>query len=309
MTKDEFQVIIVQRLPESQCQVLEYTASREKCSIQCLKCNRIITRTRADSFLQRARDGFVDVCHYCDSTSEKNQLKQDIRKRIINLNPNIECLNLNFKNRSEKIQWHCRNCNRDFEKTPSAFINNPKCPHCEQTRIVKLTIDVIKMRTLEEWGDEYEVLSETYSGKRHDSNKILVRHNACGFCWSVNVFNFLQKHKGCPRCAASLPEKTIRQWLNNHSFTCDEQVPVSYEGHRFRFDFKINNTFLEYHGDQHYQPVPKWGGQAALEKRQHYDNLKAQYCAINNIPLIILQGNPSDSLNEELAQRLHSQAA
>lgn len=309
MDKLDFQKIILERLPDSNCEVKIYNGSRLPCTIICKKCGQELSRTRADSFLARARDGFKNVCKYCEIDSEKNKLKQNIQQRVQELNPDITCLNLNFKNRIEIVEWYCHKCGVTFKKTPVQYIVTPKCPFCEQDRIYKLNIETIKQRVLKEWGQEYTILSEEYKGTKHGSNKILVKHNICGFCWSINVFNFLQKHKGCPRCAASKQEKKIRNWLETNNFNFEEQKQIQYMGHLFRFDFYIENKFfLEYHGDQHFIAVPAWGGEEGLAKRQHYDILKQEYCQQQKIPLIILSGNLSSILNEELAQRLHSRA-
>lgn len=312
MDKNDFKNIIIERLPDSDCEVIEYTASRQPCKILCNKCKREFSRSRADSFLQRARDGFTDVCKWCETNSDRANKHNNLVNKLQTLNPNIECLNTQFKNSKESIQFHCKQCDTIFTKTPAAYLNVPKCPFCEQERIYKLDIDVIKKRTQSIWSDEYTVLSNEYNGKRHSSNRILVKHNVCGFCWSVNVFNFLQKGKGCPKCAASKPEKEIRKWLENNNFSFEEQKVINYKNHNFRFDFCITINgqikMLEYHGNQHFIPVSIWGGEEGLKKQQLYDSLKEEYCKKNNIELIILKDGITPLLNDELAQRLRGQA-
>lgn len=259
MNKEDFKNIILKRLPNSDCEVVEYTASRQPCKIICNKCKREFNRSRADSFLQRARDGFTDVCRYCEKNSDKNFMHNNLVNKLQILNSNIECLNTRFENRQEKIQFHCKKCDTIFIKSPAAYIVTPKCPFCEQQTNYRLDIDTIRKRNGLIWGNEYTILSDEYHGKRHNSNMILVKHNICGFCWSVNVFNFLQKKKGCPRCAASKPEKIIRKWLEDNDFSFEEQKVINYENHNFRFDFYLNingiTKIIEYNGLQHYKPI------------------------------------------------------
>lgn len=308
MTNQEFYQTLKTRLPNSDFTLDHFTASRETCTITCNKCKRVITCSRADSFLQRARDGFKDICKYCDKTSQKVQQKDGLIYKLQNANPDIECLKLDFSNREESVQWHCKKCNFIFERTPAAYLKNCKCPHCENKRYAKLTPEIIRQENKEVWGDEYTILSDEYhSNNTYASEKILVKHNICGFCWSVNVFNFLKQQKGCPRCAASKPEKTIRQFLKKYNYDFKEQFPVNYSGHVFRYDFVINNIFIEFHGQQHYMPVKAWGGEEGYKKRVEYDNLKKQYCEENNYSLIILQDEDLNNLDMTLAQRLNKQ--
>ena len=312
MTKDEFKQIILERLPESDCEIKTFTASRQPCVIICNNCKRELSKTRADSFLQRARSGFKNVCNFCDSSSERNVKRNILINKIQTSNPLIKCLDFNFKNIKQPVNFYCSKCNIVFSKSPSAYLDTPKCPNCEQQRVYKLNIDIIKRRCKEIWGNEYTVLSDDYRGNRHSNNKIMVKHNKCGFCWSIEVFNFLQKKKGCPRCDASKPEKEIRKWLEENNYNFDEQKVISYAGHNFRFDFyiHINNNIIkiiEYNGPQHYYAIDKYGGEEELKKQQLYDSLKAEYCERNNIELIILSGDVSSLLTYELAQRLNSQ--
>lgn len=312
MTKDEFYEILQKRLPQSNFILNFYTASREPCSITCNQCGRTILRSRADSFLQRARDGFKNICKYCDDDSEKNKARKTLIYKIQNANKNIECLQLDFKNRDTVIQWRCKKCNFIFERSPSNFLVTPRCPQCEG-KFYKMTIDIIKQKNQQVWGEEYTILSSEYNGNNsYKSEKILVRHNDCGFCWSVNAYGFLYDRKGCPRCAASKPEKIIRKFLQENGYNFDEQVPIEYKEHIFRYDFVIEQEnkkiFIEFHGDQHYKPVAAWGGKMGYEKRIIYDKLKEQYCNEHDYFLIILRNSDLSLLSEKLAQRLNSKA-
>jgi len=49
------------------------------------------------------------------------------------------------------------------------------------------------------------------------------------------------------------------------------------------------NLAFEFHGKQHFEPVPYFGGQEAFEKNLIRDNLKREKCKANNITLIELQ--------------------
>ena len=59
---------------------------------------------------------------------------------------------------------------------------------------------------------------------------------------------------------------------------------------KLSYDFYLNdyNTCIEYNGEQHYRPVNIFGGEKRFKKQLLHDNLKRQYCEINNINLIIV---------------------
>ena len=63
---------------------------------------------------------------------------------------------------------------------------------------------------------------------------------------------------------------------------------VSPKGRKLRFDFYLPylNTVLEIDGEQHYRPVPRFGGEEGYNYLIECDNIKNQYCAENNINLI-----------------------
>jgi len=54
------------------------------------------------------------------------------------------------------------------------------------------------------------------------------------------------------------------------------------------FDFYLSNynIAIEYQGEQHFNPIKGWGGNKTLERIQHNDKIKKEYCKKNNIYLI-----------------------
>lgn len=107
-------------------------------------------------------------------------------------------------------------CNREFMKSPFWFFKNTGCPLCiqdikKQQKTNKIssktkTPEQFKSEVYQLVGDEYQFLEEY---KRSDV-KILVKHNICGFVYSVDPHDFLRGHR-CPRCAGNLP-KTPEQF-------------------------------------------------------------------------------------------------
>lgn len=107
--------------------------------------------------------------------------------------------------------------------------------------------------------------------------------------------------------ASSQYEKFICKLLNDNNILYKrEQIFLGLKGNKdyLRFDFVIYNRknyevefLLEVNGEQHYKPIPHWGGLKGLQKRKEYDRKKMSYALAHNIPLICL---PYWDINEEL---------
>ena len=45
---------------------------------------------------------------------------------------------------------------------------------------------------------------------------------------------------------------------------------------------------IEYQGQQHYEPIERFGGIERFNLQQKYDNMKKEYCKKNNIQLLVI---------------------
>ena len=61
---------------------------------------------------------------------------------------------------------------------------------------IKWTINKIKEKTKEIFGDEYDIISESYN----PNEKIIIRHNKCGYDFEKEVRHFIHRKQGCPIC-------------------------------------------------------------------------------------------------------------
>lgn len=81
-------------------------------------------------------------------------------------------------------------------------------------------------------------------------------------------------------------------------------------GRSLRFDFAIFSDdgelecLIEAQGEQHYKPVAKYGGQAALRKQQYNDTVKRKYCLEHNIRLISIPYYEENKINCDYIMRL-----
>lgn len=101
--------------------------------------------------------------------------------------------------------------------------------------------------------------------------------------------------KSCGCLRKSYGEAKITQLLidNNVNFIAEYSFDDcrSKQNIKLRFDFAVfkNNKLyclIEYQGEQHTQPVKRFGGEKNFKIVQERDNIKREYCKIHNIPLI-----------------------
>lgn len=101
-----------------------------------------------------------------------------------------------------------------------------------------------------------------------------------------------KNNTGCPLCKCSRGEKFIAKWLKHEGIEFNTQFMFEDCRNVFRlpFDFYIPklNVCIEYHGEQHYKPVPYFGGTSRFEKNKIRDKIKEKYCMDNNIRLLII---------------------
>ena len=295
--------------PSSNFEVLEWNGIKNYCKIKCLDCGKILEYSEADKIVDRSRRGLQLICRYCEDTAQKKPREVALSKiqNILNKKKTIILLE-EPKRLRVKAKWYCLKCNHDFERTLSDFLKNSKCPWCEGI-FQKFSINEIKIKAFDLYGNEYTILDNDYDYKK--SEKILVRHEKCGFIFNTNVHNFLRGHS-CPRCKSSLGELKVRNFLIKHNIYFLEQYSFSdSEISSLKFDFYIENKkekfVIEYNGRQHYEPVDYFGGKKAFLKQKERDNKKKEYCLKNNIDFIEIPYYEESLLSKELAQRLGGQ--
>lgn len=108
-----------------------------------------------------------------------------------------------YKNNRTKILVRHNECGTEYEVTPDKILVGRGCPMCarkiraeKQTKTHEQFLSEVEALV----GDEYAILG-TYE---KSSIKISMRHNECGFEFSMLPSNFL-KGQRCPQCAGNMP--------------------------------------------------------------------------------------------------------
>lgn len=289
LDKNDFEAQIKNKYPKENLQVLDFKGRAKPCSIQCRNCKNIYSLDRAFSFTDANKKRVCKICF----PNKRDQMEKT-RKDLIQWFKRSEDFQLitpidkTIKSHS-LIQSRCLHCNKILKRFPYDYLNNHKC-QCQVTNTL-LTNEEYQL----EIGEEYSLLSD-YKGR--ESN-VLIRHNVCGFCYKVNA-----RHYTCPRCTGSKGEKKISFWLQQHNICFQTQVTQKIQNHNLRFDFFLPafNTYIEYQGIQHEQPVPYFGGEKQFYKQQEYDNLKREWCKYHNH--FLLEITYKEDVNESLSNYL-----
>lgn len=104
-------------------------------------------------------------------------------------------------------------------------------------------------------------------------------------------------------------ESKIASLLSSHSVPFQREYTFpdlkGVNGHPYRFDFAIFTPFgsiaylIECQGEQHYEPVARYGGVKGYSETHYRDLRKIRYCYEHYIPLILIPYDAIQNLTFE----------
>ena len=239
------------------------------CDIKCNRCGTMWHFEKASSCFKKTRPFFCKNCfpfknEQIQTTRNKFQLwienspdwklSQDISN--VRSKDNIKCL--------------CLKCGRYNFKPMYDYMRGRGCFCSCNTE--KKTTELFR----QELDADYDLLTP-YKGAYP---KVLLCHTSCGFKYSVSPHNYLSG-KRCPKCSRkeSKGEKKVREWLTQRQIKYKQEYPVRLNGHLLRYDFYLPelDIYIEYQGEQHFYPLPFFGGESRFKKQLEYDATKREY--------------------------------
>lgn len=200
-----------------------------------------------------------------------------------------------YKTARLKVKIVCREHGL-FSQTAFEHLEGKEgCRICFKRKLsdsISLTHDEFIERAVAAHGDKYDYSMAEYKGMRFPVSIICPNHGV--FTQSAN----LHTHGGnCPMCKSSKGEEFIMGVLEGMgmAFIKEKTFPSCRGARVKRFDFFIPdiNALIEYHGNQHYTPVDRFGGLLALMELRANDEYKKIWALQNGF--VFKEYNYSDS--------------
>lgn len=210
---------------------------------------------------------------------------------------------IDYKNRNTKIKIICPE-HGVFEQIPSLHLRGSGCQKCgTNIRSFKNTYtnEEFILRAKEMHNDKYDYSEVKYVKIFNKVQIICRKHGIFEQRASDHISGC-----GCKKCFESNGEKKIRLFLedNNIRFISQKRFNDCRNINPLPFDFYIPelNICIEYDGEQHFEIVGHWGGENALKEIKKRDEIKNEYCSLNNIVLLRLNKNTISRIDEFINQ-------
>lgn len=245
-------------------------------------------------------------CPYCIG---RNKTTQSFRQEVYAINPNIK-INGEYINAKTPIECECLIDGAIWFSDPNRVLNGEGCPICG-----RIAANMHSTKSNEVFLNQLSVVNpDILPIQEYIQAKIpiLVMCKKCGFQWKATPDNLL--HGGsCLTCRVSSNEQKLGNILEDLGYCierqkkyadCRDQLPLPFDIY-----LSEHNIIVEYDGEQHFFPV-NFGGisdEEALEnfhKTQFHDNIKNNYCLLNNIPLIRVPYWEKNNLEKYIVSRL-----
>ena len=202
---------------------------------------------------------------------------------------------VNYKNNYTKVELICKEHGSFYISPHHHIYKKQGCGKC--VGLYRTTEEFInKSKNIH--GDKYDYSLVEYK-KSHDKVKIICKkHNKI---FEQTPANHLIG-QGCPKCNESKGEKIIEEFLINNNIKYIKQYKFDNCKYKYKlpFDFYLPNynTCIEYDGKQHFEIIKYWGGEDNFNKIKIRDEIKNNYCKINNIKLIRIKYD--DNIYEQI---------
>lgn len=288
---------------------VEYTTNKAKVIVTCRKHGDF--PTNAYDFLQG------HGCPECGKEAVRIARRKDQEQFL------VECKKVHgdkydysktvYEGKRKKITIICPT-HGPFEQWPDNHLNGEGCKWCKrdmQKNLYKMGLEKFIEKARKVHGNRYDYSLVEYVNNKTDVTVICPDHGP----FKVMPQDHLQKLNGCPKCSTSKGEKKILLWLeaNNINYRWHRSIKSELApGKRKKFipDFQIIGQeneirmIIEYNGDQHYKPRPKWGGERQFKYQQIRDEALREYCHNENIPLLEIPYTEFDNIDSILERKL-----
>jgi len=253
---------------------LDYKKSNDKIILICKKHNHEFLQL-ANNHLQN-RNG----CKYCKINYIDNEKFIKQSKKI--WGDKFDYSKVEYINSYSYITLICKTHNYEFKQRPDTNLNNKcGCKYCN----TGTTEDFIKKANIVH-NNMYDYSKTVYI---KSSKKIIIKCKKHNKEFKQTPNNHLSGN-GCPICNSSKGEILIENILKKLNILYKKEVKFNNckDKDYLKFDFYLpnHNLCIEYDGIQHFKPIKAWNGEKGFKLVQKRDNIKNNYCKINNIKLL-----------------------
>jgi Zn ribbon nucleic-acid-binding protein/very-short-patch-repair endonuclease len=274
----------------------EYLGAEEKIYIIC---------PEHGGFRQSVKEHLLgSKCPTCSGV-HKLSTEEFIEKSISIFGDNYDYELTEYVNNRTDVFLKCKLHDLTIKINPQRHLKGYGCPECTKKEKVynKTTEEFIEDAKLVH-GEVYDYSLVNYRGSETKVEIICKKHQKSFFQKPYKHIN----GNGCPICRESNAEIKIRMFLgkNNikylpqHKFKgCKYKKPLSYD-----FYLVEENLCIEYDGIQHFQPIPRFGGEKAFIENQKRDGIKTNYCKDNKIKLLRIPYTEYNKIEEILEKYL-----
>jgi very-short-patch-repair endonuclease len=236
---------------------------------------KVVCKEHGDFNIKKDRHLSGQGCPKCSKRKKYDQtfFIDSISKKFNNLSYD-NCIFISF---NKKVIITCTK-HGDFETYPSYLLNGNGCKICRNENNSH-SKEYFLQKCLERHPEiDHSILE--YNGVDNNIKLICKKHGI----FEQKAGYYLNYSKGCKYCNETKGEKQIRIYLENNNLKYKQQ----YKNHGFIFDFYIPdyNTYIEFNGRQHYEPIEFFGGVKSYNKQLSKDKLKDQILKNENIKLI-----------------------
>lgn len=294
LTIPEVEEKIKTKFPNWNFKVIEYISAMKPCKVKCLDCGEV------KNYQQLSHLTYKQTPCICTSNSSQYKSIQQINElkdffEQSNDFELIEWTTANDKKHKPAVKIYHKLCGRIFTRRTTVFYKNRICPYCEGNAMPD-TVEIAQRCK----NKGYTLLTE-YKGTQE---KVLIRHDKCGFIWSIKPYRFYKELDGdCPNCnkAMSKGERRIMEFLQKNNIDFDKEHSFTWQSHKaYRYDYYIPkyNLIIEYHGIQHYEETNFL--HSSLITNNEHDKIKLEEAINNGYNYLVIPYTHYSKINEIL---------
>lgn len=205
----------------------------------------------------------------------------------------------------DKVEIVCPS-HGSFLQTPNNHLNGQDCPICGKIKKIKnKTDDILKFSSK---ANKVHNFKYNYDKVKYIASKQKVEIICPSHGSFLQIPNSHLNGHGCPKCNKSKGEVVISNLLNKSNIIFIEQKRFDKCKNKkhLSFDFYLPsyNLLIEYNGEQHYNPIPFFGGVNGHKKQIINDVIKKDFCTKNEIDLLIIPYTEYENIDEIIKIKL-----